>query len=1643
MKGIQKRLSALLLSAAALALPGLAGAEGAENASEEAKLKNGSFEENQNAWSWSNNNTQPDQDNVPEWYTTAFQGKIELFKDNTGTYVTGVRLKPTAGDVAAELNADEESTLYQIVKTEPSSLYEWGLDHGARSKSDTMALIIGPKQSFDPKKPSKTGRDQFMKMVDWLENKNLLDANRTIEGVGKFFENGIYNGGTPIILYSKKFGDKGTFEDSKVDDDAFSLTHSEVYSEKWCIWLMTDSCWTDGGPTEENQKVNPWGHYGDNATTTTQTENNESPQTSSKYYYYAVPEGQTKSIFAFVSVKSQSGSATLGNFLDGINFKLYRALSGTTTPNGTAQIIGYEKDKDKKPIPGSEEVFDVKPGETTSFYVLDGVNLKLKAQIAAEDKDNVEFVGVYYTRRKENAFETKFFANDNSWTKATDGSGNVSYTYDKGEVVSGAIHFHFVFVRRPVITYDPNGGKPYDCGNRTDSYSFAPKVEGYVEPYTSHAAEGQNAGWKFMGWKLFSDSANSSIQGLILPAVHTIACDYRNSQGETIILKQNFSIAEGKVTFTKEELTGDVGVDWWPPTDTATKKLTASGLSLVAQWRWKQTAVPRTRKDSQGYLDSNEGGTVSVVSDGAGSGEHYVYNENELGSMAYYSGVNERITMTASVKAGYVFDGWYDEDGQLVETNPSHTFVVGQGETKTFYARFSKKYTVTYKRQIEDGSSWKTLEDTDGTIEKLPITYNTESYGNTVSSTAPDTNTDYGFIGWYDAQGNELTTDYMLGTVIEGEATYYARYVKKITLHYAMQYSANGVNWSKLETSQGIGSLSSSGQTLTPGNVASSLATVSNSYYFVGWYNGDDGNAERITSSEELRLIAEKEMDGKTFYARFMAKPTDKVSYKVKHVFVNAKSSGQNDIVEETYYVEANTEVTPTQLADLRPWPGYRYTSGIITKTITDSTTVFELLYNKYTVLRYDPNTPDGAVASGSVGPTEGIVGENVVVSGNRYTVQGYTFQGWNTARDGNGRAYNDGANYQLGDTVNGINPNVLYAQWKANDDTEFTVEHYKLAKDGTKTLADSEKKTGKTGAFINAVSYVKSYTGYTFLTDKTQEASGYISGDGLLVLKLYYKPNSITLTYKPNGGVGDDKTISDIVVDERVALIANPFQRENYSFTGWNTQADGTGTGYQPNDLYWMKADVTHVLYAQWTEKDKTRLTYDANGGTGDMAAKEGYVDAKVKVDANQFNRSGYTFTGWNTQADGKGTEYDSGDDYTLLANVDNANPNKLYAQWKANTDTEYTVEHYKLSADKSQATKVEADTQTLYGTTDTEVDATRQQKSYPGYTYDAEKSEGTVKGVIRGDGALVLKLYYAPDETTLTYKPNYDCSDPDVVENNLHVDETVTLAGDLFTRAGYTLTGWNTQASGGGRAFMKGAQYTMRPNANSVNPNVLYAQWAANTTTPYTVEHHKLNSRGEVVSSEVEHLTGTTDTTVEAVVKYYPGYLMDPNHAEHKKEGVVTADGKLVLRLFYVPQSAVLIYKPNGGVGADVTQAGHVHEGVTIRENPFLRVGYAFTGWNTLPDGSGTAYAPGGEIMLVEGELILYAQWESVPPVITPEDADLPKTGDRTHLTVWLLLLAASSSLLLALVLSGGKRGRAAGGRCAAGQSRREDAT
>ncbi len=161
-------------------------------------------------------------------------------------------------------------------------------------------------------------------------------------------------------------------------------------------------------------------------------------------------------------------------------------------------------------------------------------------------------------------------------------------------------------------------------------------------------------------------------------------------------------------------------------------------------------------------------------------------------------------------------------------------------------------------------------------------------------------------------------------------------------------------------------------------------------------------------------------------------------------------------------------------------------------------------------------------------------------------------------------------------------------------------------------------------------------------------------------------------LTYDANGGEG---TIDPAIgaVGENVTVAENGFTRNNYTFTGWNTQADGTGTAYEPGDSFTLTAENT-VLYAQWSKNApaQVNVSYDANGGVGTMESVTGDVGSKIVIRQSGFTRSEYTFTGWNTQADGKGTAYKAGDSFTLTDK-----DTVLYAQWSKNAPAQVKVSY------------------------------------------------------------------------------------------------------------------------------------------------------------------------------------------------------------------------------------------------------------------------------------------------------------------------------------------------------------------------------
>ena len=897
----------------------------ADDTSDNRKLQNGSFEEGQ---TFTATYLQPDQSAVPSWSTTAFQGKIELFRKNTNTYITGVQLVPTDGNYAAELNADEESTLYQNVKTSPSSVYEWGLDHGARNGTDIMALVIGPKQSVNPSKPSKAGRDQLMQMVDWLNIGNSVTA-----------------GAEPkqYTVYSKKFAAKGTFEDN-AGNNAFSLTPSTIYTEEWHIWIMASSKATSG--------TNPWNSYGSNAGGSAGSGNGSGSTTVdlSKYYLYTVPAGQTDTLFGFVSVgyvdsiATADKAKTYGNFLDNINFQLYHPLSGSTTTHGSAVVGGSDGTTTGT---GTSNGHTVTVNDKLATYVTDGETLKIQAVIKKADADvGCEFVGVHYTKQDENGNPKTVFLQlagnviedtgsltdeqkKGKWIKSTNDAGNTIYTYYL-ENITSATDLHFVFIKNPTVTYDPNGGKEYVVErtyNKKEApnvYSFKPAMltenttgvdatssatpsnkppEVFIPPYVSHAAEGQNDGWKFMGWLLTGDKLEKTgekethvnadqLGKLILPAVHTIACNYSVNGATKETAAQHFNIYNGNVSLTKTiNKTGNEvdGVTWKDNGEERAYANDHKGLTMVAQWRWRQAFIPQVGSGTN-YTDSANGGTVEITSVTNTSDTNYNAAYNANGGKSYHAETDETITATATAKDGFTFEGWYDASGKLITTNTTYTYVETKESVNTYYARFSGSVTQTYIRQVKNGDTWEdTTDDKIGTLGRY--TY-TDAVGTPISSTAT-AGTGYKFVGWYDSTGNKVADTMLInnGATISytttGDATYYARFQTAYTVKFAAQTKqADG----SFKTDTVGGKVSVASVTDVDSAAASSKATANSGYKFLGWYDKDGNQLSTDATYSTTTTLATNNV---TYYARFEIVYNPTVENKVYLSFIAESASTQ------------------------------------------------------------------------------------------------------------------------------------------------------------------------------------------------------------------------------------------------------------------------------------------------------------------------------------------------------------------------------------------------------------------------------------------------------------------------------------------------------------------------------------------------------------------------------------------------------------------------------------------------------------------------------------------------------------------------------------------------------------------------------
>ena len=669
--------------------------------------------------------------------------------------------------------------------------------------------------------------------------------------------------------------------------------------------------------------------------------------------------------------------------------------------------------------------------------------------------------------------------------------------------------------------------------------------------------------------------------------------------------------------------------------------------------------------------------------------------------------------------------------------------------------------------------------------------------------------------------------------------------------------------------------------------------------------------------------------------------------------------------------------------------------------------------------LSYNVNAPAGSNAPGT--PASQTVPYNTAAAdksgwaaGDTGKIPGYRFDGWYTAPNG-GNKYD--FNTPLTNNV------TVYAHWIGNG---YTVRFTGNGATGGNTPDQAFQYN--IGQNLHRNGFTRD--GYTFTGWKRAD-NQQAYGDGQWVNNLTTQPNGIVtmvaqwsaneahIRYNPNppagktaGGNGTPNW--DGHTGDTPAIGGNGWTIDGYTFAGWTTSPDGSGTKYAPGASW--TANGTLTLYAQWTPGE-AGLTYDGNGATGGKTdPQNGVTDQKVNVRQNGFTRDGYTFVTWNTQADCKGNAVKPNSEWTLRGS------STLYACWAGVAQT--------LTYHGNGATG--GNTAAQSGHTGDELTTNANGFTRDGYTFvrwdTAKDGSGTAYGEGKnGVGRYTMKpagndLYaiWQANPASIRYRDDWGAtgSTPDTTGVT---GQNVTIAQNGFTRPGYTFTGWardrRTDPS-----LQPGGRYTLTPGTTT-----LWAQWKADPA-------HLIYNSNSGSTSQTRRTDGVVDQTLTVIANPFTrtGYTFTGWNTQADGRGRAYTAGN-GFRLVADPKSnpvntsvlyaqwrinrVTLKFNPNGGTGGYPDITVDAFTTVTIpadaKEPKVQRPGFRFTGWAMKPTpGAGdTILSPGkGTVSMPDrGSITVYAQW-------APAMTTLPFTGGNAQVpTIW--LYAGFALMLIAL--------------------------
>lgn len=411
----------------------------------------------------------------------------------------------------------------------------------------------------------------------------------------------------------------------------------------------------------------------------------------------------------------------------------------------------------------------------------------------------------------------------------------------------------------------------------------------------------------------------------------------------------------------------------------------------------------------------------------------------------------------------------------------------------------------------------------------------------------------------------------------------------------------------------------------------------------------------------------------------------------------------------------------------------------------------------------------------------------------------------------------------------------MLYA--KTGNAEQFAVT-YALGDGSGNAPVDSNKYARGAQAVVLPATGVTPPTGKVFLYwsaagDSTRcYPGGKLTVTGNMTLRAVYgqKTEAVRVTYHSNFVTDETYTTAEMPNNSKITLpgytdLDLP-ENPGYTFAGWNTQADGSGTKYMPGDKVLVDTmEPGNHLYAIWA-KGSYLLTIHYVYASGGVAEQDHTEELGFGAPYSVISPSipGYTA------------------DKPVVTGTMPAAPVTVTVTYTASTGTPYEVHHY-LERLEGAYLAVPDEKDNLRGETGAWTAAAA--KSYNGFT-----PMGFAQEKIKADGSTVVKIFYTRNSYLLTYKDSLSAG---VYASQTYKYGAAVTAIAAPTKTGYTFTGWSPTVPA-----------TMPPEARTV-----YAQWRKTTPDTVVFDPNNINGKTLAAKSLTVYSGSAPWETFEVVVK------------------------------------------------------------------------------------------------------------------------------------------------------------------------------